>query len=73
MLRKLSNGNKGNFVVFFTVILIIITILIAFLYISMSEDEPKYELGANTFFYDKEDLQFELKGMSQLEKKRNNN
>ncbi len=72
-MRKLSNGNKKNFVVFFIIILLIIAILVTYLYIISDREDSKYQLSSNTFFYDSEDNPMELKAKSEIERKWDNN
>ena len=68
-MRKLSNGNKTNFAVFFIIIILIIGILFAYLCIIAEKEEPSYQLLPNSFFYDKDNNSVELLSKSEVEKK----
>ena len=55
-MRKLTAGNKINFIVFAIIIIVIIVILIACLRYVMGIDKTVYQIEANTFVYDSENV-----------------
>ena len=55
-MRKLTAGNKINFIVFAIIIIVIIVILIACLRYVMGIDKTVYQIEANTFVYDSESV-----------------
>lgn len=55
-MRKLTAGNKINFTVFAIIIIVIIVILIACLRYVMGIDKTVYQIEANTFVYDSENV-----------------
>ena len=55
-MRKLTAGNKINFTVFAIVIIVIIVLLVVCLRYVMGIDKTVYQIEANTFVYDSENV-----------------
>ena len=59
-MRKLTSGNKINFAVFAIIIIVILAILIICLRYVMGLDSQVYQLEANTFLYDSQNVPVQL-------------